>query len=323
MTADQTLIAPASRRARITASVLLGVLMGLVAYEGMRRPGSPGDFLYWHTAARALLDGESPYTVIPAVDPQRFHSPFYYPLPAAMLIVPIAWLPYAVSGAVFVGVSCGLLAYVLLANGWWSLLAFLSPNVLISARSGAWPPLIAAAAVLPIAGIALVAKPNLGVASFASRPSWWPVGAAAVLVALSFLVQPSWLGEWRESLRYLGRTHEYPLPVLATGAVLVPLALLRWRRPEARLLTALACVPQQPFLYDQTALWLVPRTRREFMLFLGLTQVLALVWLLVTKSPVVTLSVQYLTALAMVLRRPNEGDSWLFGLWERRPAAAA
>jgi len=212
---------------------------------------------------------------------------------------------------------------VLLAHGWWSLLALLSPNVLISARSGAWPPLIAAAAVLPIVGVALVGKPNLGVASFASRPSWWPVGAAAFLLALSFVVQPSWLAEWRASLRYLERTHEYPLPVLSTGAVLAPLALLRWRRPEARLLTALACVPQQPFLYDQTALWLVPRTRREFMLFLGLTQALALVWLLVTKSPVLTLSAQYVAALVMVLRRPNEGDSWSFGFWRRRSAAAA
>ena len=51
------------------------------------------------------------------------------------------------------------------------------------------------------------------------------------------------------------------------------LAILRWRRPEARLLIALACVPQSMLLYETVPLFLVPRTFRESALLVALSYV--------------------------------------------------
>ena len=52
-------------------------------------------------------------------------------------------------------------------------------------------------------------------------------------------------------------THIRP-PLLYWGGPLMLLALLRWRRPEARLLAALSCVPHTPELYESLYLFLVP-----------------------------------------------------------------
>jgi hypothetical protein len=49
--------------------------------------------------------------------------------------------------------------------------------------------------------------------------------------------------------------------LLRPGGVLLLLALIRWRLPEARLLAALACVPQTVGLYETLPLFLIPRTR--------------------------------------------------------------
>jgi hypothetical protein len=44
---------------------------------------------------------------------------------------------------------------------------------------------------------------------------------------------------------------------------LLLLALVRWRRPEARLLAALACVPQTSALNETLPLYLVARNRAQ------------------------------------------------------------
>ena len=41
------------------------------------------------------------------------------------------------------------------------------------------------------------------------------------------------------------------------------LSLLRWRRPEARLVGVMALMPQNLYFYDQLPLWLVARNGRE------------------------------------------------------------
>jgi hypothetical protein len=52
---------------------------------------------------------------------------------------------------------------------------------------------------------------------------------------------------------------------------LVLLAALRWRRPEARLLVTLACVPQTPLLYEAVPLFLIPARWSESWLLAALT----------------------------------------------------
>jgi hypothetical protein len=47
------------------------------------------------------------------------------------------------------------------------------------------------------------------------------------------------------------------------GGALVLLALLRWRRPEARLLAAMACIPLTASWYEALPLLLIGQTKRE------------------------------------------------------------
>jgi hypothetical protein len=48
---------------------------------------------------------------------------------------------------------------------------------------------------------------------------------------------------------------------------------VKWRRPEARLLAALACIPQTPVLYEVVPLFLLVRTFREAAVLVVLTGV--------------------------------------------------
>jgi hypothetical protein len=102
------------------------------------------------------------------------------------------------------------------------------------------------------------------------------------------------------------------------GGFLLPLALLRWRRPEARLLLALACVPQTPTLNETVPLFLVVQTLPEGLTLMWLTIAAAHLvaaiyqgtsdyqgWM--TGAGVWALWLVYLPCLAMVLRRPNVG----------------
>jgi hypothetical protein len=94
------------------------------------------------------------------------------------------------------------------------------------------------------------------------------------------------------------------------------LAALRWRTREARLLLAMALVPQVLFFYDQLPLFLVCRTRREALAFIGWGMAVMMVYLIpafVGFGGPWAMIACYLPALVIVLRRPNEGPApqWL------------
>jgi hypothetical protein len=94
------------------------------------------------------------------------------------------------------------------------------------------------------------------------------------------------------------------------------LALLRWRRPEARLLVALAFVPQLLFWADQLPLFLIPRTRGETKALFLCTAAGFLIWYVqfwdnpayVLAAAPYVLASAYIPCVIMVLRRPNEGE---------------
>ena len=52
-------------------------------------------------------------------------------------------------------------------------------------------------------------------------------------------------------------------PITRPGGVLVLLALLKWKRADARLLLALACVPHTTVPYETIPLFLIPQTWRQ------------------------------------------------------------
>jgi hypothetical protein len=137
-------------------------------------------------------------------------------------------------------------------------------------------------------------------------------GALLSLCALALV--PSWPRDWLASAGH-SPVHLAPIRVLGGGLCL--LALTRWRRPEARLLVAMACVPQSLLYYDQLPLWLVPRSWRESAALTLLSHVATfVVWwfqplpvrdLLRVSGPVIV-ALLYLPALLMVMRRRNEGE---------------
>jgi len=219
------------------------------------------DFSWPWQAARLLLEGRTPYGVQLFPSIPAWGDPFFYPLPAALVALPLAGLPAPLAGAVFVGLSVGLLAYHLPRHLWPILL---SAPVVVSVMAGQWAPLLAAGLVYAPASALWVCKPSLGAALFLARPSRWPIlgGAALCLVGLALL--PSWPVEWLAVLR---RSH-HPIPLLTpAGLVLAPLlALLLWRRGLAdwrvRLLLGLCLVPQMVRVYDQAPALTVAETRR-------------------------------------------------------------
>lgn len=306
---------PARTRSALTWAFAAAVWGFGIAFITMRQDGSPGDFYSWYVAAKALVAGDSPYAVIPAIDPERFQSSFLYPLPAAILTVPFVPLPYAVAGPLFVAIASALLAFGLAREGTQRLWAFASAPYIVSAASGTWSLPIAAAALLPAVGFLVVAKPNVGIASFLYRPSRLMIFGSIVLVVVSLLIWPTWPSEW---LGALGGVQNRVIPLLSPIGPFLLLAATRWRRPEARLLLGYACVPQAPWFYDQLVLFLIPATALESLNYVAVSQLGLAVWLaahgLEWKYGAWFLAIiLYLPPLLMILRRPNEGSvpAWL------------
>ena len=174
----------------------------------------------------------------------------------------------------------------------------------------------------------LAAKPTLGAALFVAVPRWRAVVAGIVLLALSFLLQPTWFRGWVDAIsrNQVAWAPDIPYRPMASflGGPLILAALLRWRRPEARLIAAMACVPLSPEPYEMTPLFLVPRTFGESALLVGLSYVHPLLMRTIVPTPwsygaaqpvagALYVGLLYLPCMLMVLRRSNQGfaPAWL------------
>jgi hypothetical protein len=305
--------------------VAVAILCGIVAYwrtaHSLDEPG--GDFWQHWTAARALLQGADPYSVItPATlrvagdSSTVYGNAWFYPLPVVVFALPVAMLSAPVAAAVFTAGASGVLAFLLTAGGFGVLAVLLSAPFVLCVFAAQLSAALVAASLIPAAQGLLVVKPTIGIALLAARPTRWAIVGGAILCTAAFLVLPSWPREWLDAV---AGSPYYHAPILR-GFVgpFLGLAALRWRRPEARVLLVLACVPQLLLFYDQLPLVLVPRSERERLVFTW-SSWLAYVGFLVTSShgafqvvdlreaaPWVLVLV-YLPALVMVLRRPNEG----------------
>lgn len=309
-------------RLRLALACVAALLAGARAYgAAMQGPPDLPDFYQIWYAGRAVLAGQDPYALI---GPGRVYDlPFVlmYPLPAAIVTLPLALLSAPVACAVFAGLGGGVFAWALMARGFASLLGFVSGGMILATQEAQWSPLLAGAMALPPLGLLFAAKPTIGTALFAARPSWWPIVGGALLVALSFAVQPHWLASWWHVVTLKPPAPGASAPYfqiarlgIGSGALL---ALVRWRRPEARLLAALALVPQTPGLYESIYLGLVPRGWTECACYLALSFVFF--WLVVTHPPssdAVRLAdsgralgaLLYVPCTIMVLRRPNVAE---------------
>ena len=207
-----------------------------------------------------LASGGDPYAGRPGLEGWTLADPFFYPLPALFPVLPFCWLPMPVAGALVMGLSGGLLAWVLTREGAHRLWLFASAPYVMALKVGQCSPVLCAAAFLPALGWLLPWKPQLGLPLLLYRPSIRAAILAAAAVAGSFLVLPGWIGGWLTNVREL---ESHPPPLLALAGPLLLLAALRWRTAEARLLLGMACTPQLLFFADQLPLQLVARTRRQ------------------------------------------------------------
>lgn len=330
--------APPRHRIRVAVALAVAVWAAFTAWRHARFDERYRDFdqLWW--AARAIVDGRNPYAEIcPGCVFDWTH--FYYPLTAAVAALPVAWLPRALADAAFAGLAAGALAWVLSGRGWGPLLGLTSPALLFAVETVQWSPLLAASAGIPLLAVFYCAKPTVSLALFAAWPRWTGVVGGLAILAVSLLLQPDWPWAWRDALGTTaldetGQGIPYIAPVMLPGGFLALLALLRWRRPEARLVAVLACIPQTLLLYEAVPLLLVPRSWKEALLLVaGGYGVVA--WTAAagpfdsrmeayTTSGLAIVACCYLPAVALVLRRPNVGsvpgpvERWL--LSRRAPA---
>lgn len=316
-----------ARRALVACIVALGI--GIIAWlKQLQLPAFQvaGDYTFHWRAARALLDGHSPYEVIQAVGGYPWNDTYRYPLPAALMVLPLAWLRVKISAAAFLALSSGILAFAITREGFHRLLAFASVTFIFCFSGAQVTPMLMGSALLPALGGLLITKPNIGLALFAGWPNRYAAIGAIALTLISLGMRPHWPIEWLEAVRaHTAAEGNYTSPISMIGGPLVLVAVLRWRRPEARLLLGMTLVPQSFFFYDQFPLALIPRSRREYTVFGALTVAALVIARRLIPTPEVSIAAtthtvatvflytMFLPCLIMVLLRPNEGEipEWL------------
>ena len=299
------------RWVRFALSALVGSFFA-VALGRIAAPQDAGDLTHVLTAARMVLAGRSPYDL----------SVMLYPLTGIVVVTPLALLPVVWAYMLWSGLAAALLTWT--AIGRFGLHGFAVIVSKCTARALAlaqWSPWYFLGGLYPGWQLLAAAKPTLGLIVWCYRPSRWAFVGAAGLLAISFVLHPTWLTDWTHHAS-TATTYGPYAPAAAVwrgGGPLLLLAALRWRRSEGRLLLAMALLPQNFIWYDQLLLFLVPAAASEVWALSVLSWVSSVVagyaftraaipepaGQIAFQAPIVAL--MYLPCLAMVLRRPNEG----------------
>jgi hypothetical protein len=320
----------------LTMALLAGAFFWAILARDVRVEvvGAAGDFTLHWWAGNALRSGHSPYAVINAVSKAYpYCSGYMYWLPTAVMLSPFTLLPLAAAMPLFVGLSVAVFAFAITCDGYWRLPFLLSAPVVYGTLGGEVVLLVVATMMIPSLGWLAPMKYTTAFAGLAATLSRRDAGLFALPVLVSIAVWPWWPLAWFHELHDVAGRY-YHVPLLVTGGFLLPLAGLRWRRPEARLLFVMACAPQTMFNYDQLPLLLVARGRTQAILFALATYLPR--WLndriygpsTVDRealfghlAPFIVVC-YYLPCLAIVLLRPNQGvvPDWLERVAARAPA---
>jgi hypothetical protein len=318
--------ADAPRWQRLIVATLIGLFGMSLTLRAMIRggPGAQTDLGQVWFAASAILHHADPYELVGPTGFYHHEFTLFYPLTAAVAILPLGLLDEAVASAVFAFLASAALAYAVTKKGWDRLPIFVSLPFLIAAQQAQFSPLIAAGFYLPAVAWTWAAKPTIGLALLASTGSVRTFTIAIVGGAILFLIGlafvPEWPAEWLRNVR--PQTHMIA-PIVRPGGFLALAALLRWRRPEARLVAAMALVPQTTGWWDLVLLLLVASTFRES-LVLAVTTMAPLLYEMAfglgdgmidvyPRSSLMLMAASYIPATLIVLRRPNEGSlpAWI------------
>lgn len=313
---------PDSRQARLSllAAVLLSGAVALlfantVAESVSARPEWVlRDWTQVWRGANALARGENPWAPLPQTLEYPYRDRNAYPLPALWIGQLVNFWSLHTIAMWWVGVSMLAAGVVLARQNLWRACALFSWPAIGAASLLQWSPLLLTAARWDALVILAACKPNLGIAILAYRPTLRRFAIVGAVGALSLLLQPGWIGEWRQAATSLH--YRPPVMVWQAGGPLLALAALRWRVPEGRLLLALALVPHNLMAYDSFLLFLACKRGRETF---GLV---ALGWIagwwvqrhidpgmsvtaMQQQFPVPTIALLYLPVLALVLSRPS------------------
>jgi hypothetical protein len=299
------------------------LLSGFRTFLWVSSTAKSRDFDQVWFAANALLAGRNPYSEIGPGLHFNWPAPLYYPLTAAVAVMPLAPFERSVAAMLFSAIASGLFVWAATRRSIAPAVVITSGSAALAAEAVQWSPLLGAAYGIPWAGLLLCAKPTIGFAIWCARPTRVAVLGAIVLTAIGLAFLPSWPVDWLEAVRHTSLATPggtpYFAPIRSAGGAFAALAVIKWRRPEARLVLALACVPQTPLLYETLPLFLVPATITEAgVLWLG--SWMAALWLSLA-GPFASdlerfrVSVNvigwslYFPAVIMILRRPNVGST--------------
>jgi hypothetical protein len=272
-----------------------------------------GDNLMIWNATHIVLDGGDPYQLMSRMRLPVLDTPFYYPLPAVAMGLPFVWLRQQYAAIAFITCSALLLGFAITQRNFDRVPILFSIPFIFAAQLSQTTFLILALALIPAASGLVVMKPNIGLALFTWRPSWWAVVTGGALILGTTIIAPKWPVEWL-ALVHTSTRHSPPVTVGVGGVAL--LAALRWRRPEARLLITMALVAHGLYFYDELPLWLIASSRREALLLTAASWVGWLVWLAMSNGPgapdlrdaaVWLVASLYVPCTWLVLRRPNVG----------------
>jgi len=301
---------------RIALALSVAVTAAMLAWSvGSRRvPPEASDLAPIWASARAWLHHQDPYD---AVGPGRWFDtvfPQIYPMTAIITVAPLALIPLRWADALFVGLGFGLFTWAVTTKRLLTpvVIALVSLGALMAIQTSQWSLLLTGAALVPGFGWLLIAKPTVGLALFAAFPRWKTAIGCGMFFLLATLLWPEWITEWRATLA--SAPHVIP-PITRTVGPFVLLALVKWRRADARLLVALACVPHTTAPYETIPLFLIPQTWLQACGLWALA-LLAYVaqWM---NGPYASqgaywasgaewiVALMYLPCLAMVLCRPN------------------
>jgi hypothetical protein len=258
-----------------------------------------GDFNWAMIAAQDLIHGRDPYRYISGPE----WTP--YPLPAAFVGLPFSVFSPAVGGALFFGVSAGLLAFGLTTRGEYQRLLILTAFPFWFALEWAqWTPLIMAAAFFPVIMPVVLMKPHIALPVALTHPTQLGVYCCVGVGVLSLIIYPTWPLVW---LSQIGQFQRFSPIATAVGPLLL-LALFRWREKDAQLFL-LACLFPQRLYYDAFVLWLIPKTRKEIF-FTALVSWGAWIWNVrhpeMTSVGIVSSLFFFLPMLAVILLRPQK-----------------
>lgn len=310
-----------SRRLRIGFALAASTLSAIRALLWVSGEAKSRDFDQVWFAANALLAGRNPYLEIGPGLPFDWPAPLYYPLTAAVAALPLAPIGRSLAAVIFAALASGAFVWAATRRSLAPAVVITSASAALAAETVQWSPLLAAAYGIPWLGVLLSAKPTVGLAIWLARPTRIALVGTLALVLVSFALQPHWLASWLSALQHtslatVGGT-PYLAPIGTLGGLTTAALLSRWRRPEARLVLALACMPQTPLLYETVPLFLVPASIMEGgVLWLG--SWLVALWVSeagpygndLARFTVSARAIGwclYLPCVIIILRRPNAG----------------